>query len=145
MVKTLFSLNCCFSKYRRLRRFKMWVTRNIVTRSCYAYHRNTFSTSICSQISALTFVNNFSFLHYYHHYAEELCVILSQITIYLWESMFLWIMSCCSRGAGVSSYYFGQTSNGPIKLPGSQKLSQNFDGTTSLPVNHFSRVFTECN
>jgi len=36
---------------------------------------------------------------------------------------------------------FGQTSNGPIELPGSQKLLQNFDGTTSLPVNGGSENF----
>jgi len=37
--------------------------------------------------------------------------------------------------------YCGQTSNGPIELPGSQKLLQHFDGTTPLPVNGGSENF----
>ena len=31
--------------------------------------------------------------------------------------------------------YFGQTCNGPITLPDREKLLQNCEGTTSLPVN----------
>ena len=50
-----------------------------------------------------------------------------------------------SSELGHSKYwpdYFGQTCNGSSTLPDGQKLLQNFEGTTFLPVNAAAENFS---
>ena len=42
----------------------------------------------------------------------------------------------------MSCDYFSQTCNGPTKLPGSQKLSKNFDGMTFPALNADAENFS---